>query len=703
MKPTTGATPLASLDAVAIDSETTSLDTSVARIVELAAVALRGGNRYETLVDPGVAIPAASSKVHGITAETVAGAPRFPAALAAFQEFLGSRVLIGYSIGYDLAILEKEAARAGLAWKKPRSLCVRLLATLTNPSLPDYSLDMISNWLGIRIESRHRAMGDAEAAAEIFRALLPRLAERGVKTLAEAERACLSLTTELETHHRAGWSEPVTRPAETSGALGSVDPYAYRHRVGDIMSSPPLVARGDMPLGEAVGLMVDRRVSSLFVASDGATGQPAESYGIVTERDVMRRIAGEKAAAFDLRIGDIATRPLVSIRAAAYVYRAIGRMNRLKIRHLAVRDDNGHLAGIVSARDLLKLRATAAVNLDDAIEDARSPGQMAAAWAMLPSVAEALIAEEIDARIIAGIVSEELRAITRRAAIIAEADMIADGKGQPPCSYAVLVLGSGGRGESLLAADQDNAIVHATGEPGGAEDIWFADLATRIAAILDAAGIPFCKGGVMAKNPQWRGSVQTWRDRIADWVLRSRPDDLLNVDIFFDLSPVHGDLPLGRELFEFAFDQGHRATPFAKLLGQQLDSLGSPFAFFGGLQSDEGGRIDLKKFGLFPIVSAARTLAIRHDVRARGTRERLEGVIARGIGGEADIRAILDAHALILSMMLAQQSRDLHSGIPVSNKVELAKLTRQQAAALKAALRRLQDTPSLVRDLMFDA
>jgi DNA polymerase-3 subunit epsilon/CBS domain-containing protein len=701
MKPTTGATPLASLDAIAIDTETTSLDTSLARIVEIAAISIRDGRRFETLVDPAVAIPPASSNVHGITAETVAGAPRFAAALSAFHAFAGSRVLVGYSIGYDLAILEKESSRSGLAWKKPRSLCVRLLATLTNPSLPDYSLDMISNWLGIEIENRHRAMGDAAAAAAIFRALLPRLAERGVRTLAEAERACLMLTAELETHHRAGWAEPVTRPADTSGALRAVDPYAYRHRIGDIMSSPPLVARDDMALGDAIRLMVERRVSSLFVSPDGGPGGPVETYGIVTERDVMRRIAAGDASAFGLRIGDIATRPLVSIRAAAYVYRAIGRMNRLKIRHLAVRTEDGRLAGIVSARDLLKLRASAAVNLDDAIEDARTAAQMAGAWAMLPSVAEALLAEEIDARIIAGIVSEELRAMTRRAAIIAEAEMKADGHGDPPCAYAVLVLGSGGRGESLLAADQDNAIVFASGEPGGTEDTWFADLATRMAAILDAAAIPFCKGGVMAKNPQWRGSVQTWRDRIADWVLRSRPEDLLNVDIFFDLSPVHGDLSLGRELFAFAFDEGHRATPFAKLLGEQLDQLGSPFAFFGGIQTDEAGRIDLKKFGLFPIVSAARTLAIRHDIRERGTRERLEGLIAKGIGGEADMRAILDAHALILSLMLAQQSRDLHSGVPDSNRVELSKLTRDQTAGLKAALRRLQDTPALVRDLMF--
>ena len=64
------------------------------------------------------------------------------------------------------------------------------------------------------------------------------------------------------------------------------------------------------------------------------------------------------------------------------------------------------------------------------------------------------------------------------------------GQGAPPCPYAFVVLGSAGRGESLLAMDQDNAIVFAEGEPDGAEDRWFARLGTHVAEILHEAGVP---------------------------------------------------------------------------------------------------------------------------------------------------------------------------------------------------------------------
>ena len=123
----------------------------------------------------------------------------------------------------------------------------------------------------------------------------------------------------------------------------------------------------------------------------------------------------------------------------------------------------------------------------------------------------------MDARLICQIVSEEILAMTRRAAVLAVQAMADGGRGGPPCPYAVLVLGSGGRGESLLVPDQDNAIVFETGRPGDATDLWFAELGDRMAAILDAAGIPYCTGGVMAKCAGWRGSLDTWTARIDGW------------------------------------------------------------------------------------------------------------------------------------------------------------------------------------------
>jgi CBS domain-containing protein len=58
--------------------------------------------------------------------------------------------------------------------------------------------------------------------------------------------------------------------------------------------------------------------------------------------------------------------------------------------------------------------------------------------------------------------------------------MRAQGHGEPPCAYAVAVLGSAGRGESLPALDQDNAIVFADGAPGSTQDQWFEALGVHL-------------------------------------------------------------------------------------------------------------------------------------------------------------------------------------------------------------------------------
>ncbi|WP_292627991.1 putative nucleotidyltransferase substrate binding domain-containing protein, partial [Mesorhizobium sp.] len=83
--------------------------------------------------------------------------------------------------------------------------------------------------------------------------------------------------------------------------------------------------------------------------------------------------------------------------------------------------------------------------------------------------------------------------------------------------------------------------------------------------------------------------------------------DLLNVDIVYDLRPVHGDTTLAAQFIEYAYDRGQAEPVFAKLLGEQMTT-GNPFTVFGGFQLEDG-RLDIKKHGLFPIVATARTLA----------------------------------------------------------------------------------------------
>ena len=474
--------PLIALDAVVIDTETTGLDPRKAWIVEIAAVRLVGGRlqpktAFRRLVRPGEPIPKLAIGVHGIDDAAVADAPAFADIWPELSTFIGDAVVIGHAIGFDLAVLKRECERAGIVWTRPHTLDTRLLAEVAEPDLAGYSLDSLAAWLGVEITDRHSALGDALACARIFLALLPKLRKGGIRTLAEAERACRALTDVLDQQHRAGWVEAVGAPsrADTERTLRRIDSYPYRHRIRDIMRSPPRFVAADNPVRDTLARLMKERISSFFVRTVPHSEQEvqAQNTGIVTERDLLRAVATHGAAALDMPIDQFMSKPLITVPADAFVYRAIGRMSRSKIRHLGAVDEAGIVVGALSARDLLRLRAGEAISLGDEIDQAEDAHALAVAWAKLPHVAGALLAEGLAARDIAAVISREVGALTRQAAVLAERRMRDDGKGDPPCPYAVAVLGSAGRGESLLAMDQDNALVFAQGEPGGGEDRWF--------------------------------------------------------------------------------------------------------------------------------------------------------------------------------------------------------------------------------------
>jgi CBS domain-containing protein len=312
-------------------------------------------------------------------------------------------------------------------------------------------------------------------------------------------------------------------------------------------------------------------------------------------------------------------------------------------------------------------------------------------------MSESLLADGVGAREIAGVISTEICTITGRAAELAVAGMERAGKGPPPVRYAVLVLGSAGRGESLLAADQDNAIVYQTGEPGGVEDIWFEQMAVSMNDILDQAGIVLCKGGVMAKNATWRHSRAGWETLVASWVRRQKPDDLLNVDIFFDAIPVHGDVALGEDLISGAQRLARGAPDFLMMLTELARRWRAPLTMLGGFQKTEG-RVDLKKAGLLPIFTAARVLALRHGVQARSTAERLRGVHARGIGSRQTIEDVLAAHDVLLRHVLVQQQMDGQRGVPLSPRVDLDRLDKAGKRELKEAIARVGEVIDLVSE-----
>ena len=186
--------PLAQIDYVAFDTETTGLAPSKGdRIVQIGAVrvvngALLAGESFQRLVNPERPIPPRSTRFHGITDDMVAHQPTIDDVVPAFRAFVGDAAMIAQNAAFDLSFLRATEARAGVRFDTP-VLDTMLLSMALHPDEADHTLDGLIARYGVDISGRHTALGDAMATARVFVRMLDLLDANGIRTLAEADKA----------------------------------------------------------------------------------------------------------------------------------------------------------------------------------------------------------------------------------------------------------------------------------------------------------------------------------------------------------------------------------------------------------------------------------------------------------------------------------------------------------------------------------
>ncbi len=200
----------------------------------------------------------------------------------------------------------------------------------------------------------------------------------------------------------------------------------------------------------------------------------------------------------------------------------------------------------------------------------------------------------------------------------------------------------------------------------------------------------------MAMNRECRHSLEGWRQRIAGWADHPEPVNLLNADIFYDFRPVHGDFALAGQLRDVAVEAA-RSRPFLAMLSAELSDMGTPLGPFGNFRTEQG-RVDLKKGGLLPLISAARVMALHDGSTALDTHRRLEAAVAAGHLNHEDEVQLKDALELLLRAVLGQQIADIKAGVAPSTRVLVARLDGLTRRRLKEALRRIAHVDWTVRE-----
>jgi DNA polymerase-3 subunit epsilon len=157
-----------------VDIETSGGSWQRDRITEIAIYIHNGNgitNEFKSLVNPEAPIPYYITRLTGITNEMVAKAPKFYEIAREVVLLTEGCVFVAHNAPFDYRFVQAEFKRLGYDYHRD-VLCTVRLSRRVFPGYRSYSLGNICDGLGIEIESRHRAAGDALATAKLFEKIL---------------------------------------------------------------------------------------------------------------------------------------------------------------------------------------------------------------------------------------------------------------------------------------------------------------------------------------------------------------------------------------------------------------------------------------------------------------------------------------------------------------------------------------------------
>ncbi len=361
------------------------------------------------------------------------------------------------------------------------------------------------------------------------------------------------------------------------------------------------------PLTEAAAAMRRAATSTVLVARGGAVG-------IVTGTRLRDAVLIEGLAPAT-PVDRIARFELVSLPVEASLGDALMEMVRHRVGRVVVRDGD-QIVGVVEQVDLLRMMSNHSHVIALQIDRAGAPAELAPVAAAVRGLVTTLSETGVRAGLIGHLVTDLNRRLLRRLF-----ELVA-----PPALVArscLIVMGSEGRGEQILATDQDNGLILADEDARTAAEPIAAALSDHLAAF----GFPPCPGQVMVSNPHWTRPVGDWRRTVRRWITEPTPLGLMHLAIFVDAAAVAGDAGLlaavKRSLFDHLTESVAFFSQFARAAFSFEDGASGGLLTGWFRDRDARHRLDLKKAGLFPLVHGLRTLALERGVGETHSLDRL--------------------------------------------------------------------------------
>ncbi len=461
--------------------------------------------------------------------------------------------------------------------------------------------------------------------------------------------------------------------------------------VRDHMRADPVVLPSDATVAQLLGRLDEARRTSALI-----TDPAGRLAGIVTEQDVTRRIALRCSGAEP--VTQVMSRPVQAIGADDYLYFAIARMRRFGWRHMPVVDRCGRPVGNIELHSALSIAGEQVVRQIERISHEGSLDGLREVKAAQVELADDLFRDNVPAPEIQALISHINLDIHRRLIEAGLTAMAEAGWGGPPVDFALVIMGSGGRGENYLFPDQDNGFV--LGDYPDREhsriDGFFTELAERMTRDLDAVGFPLCRGYVMATNPLWRKTQSQWREQILLWGRRRSTIAIQLSDIFFDFQAGYGAAGMVHALRRQVTAMARSSPAFLAELQRESARQGVALGWFGRFVTEKEkaeykGEINLKHAGTLPLVSSLRLLSLKHGIEATGTLDRVTALQAAGVLSSDEADYLSGALRHITLLLLREQIADFKAGRRVGNYVHPDSLSEREKDILVDSFKAIEE------------
>ncbi|THB65948.1 MAG: CBS domain-containing protein [Gammaproteobacteria bacterium] len=431
----------------------------------------------------------------------------------------------------------------------------------------------------------------------------------------------------------------------------------------------------ETPVTKAANIMSQKNQSAILVADNGIY------TGIVTDYDIRNKFANKVNN--DCTIDTIMSSPLITISEKALVFEALQKMDEYNLRHLLLEKDNGKISQMLSSKDLLKIQGYSALSIIESIKKSTSIDEIKKRHDCIPKLVTTILKSGGKSENLARLIARVADTITVK--II---EFAIDELGPPPIPFSFIIMGSEGREEQTLNTDQDNAIIYADPPEEQKEEVhkYFSTLAIKVCTWLDQVGYDFCEGEIMAMNPKWCQSLSDWKKTYHNWIWNSSPQDLLDIQIFFDFKGIYGCPDMPEELRQSVFNYIKENLNFMTYFARDALTYRPPLTMFGNIATKNSKNNEKTfniKSAMRTIINFARIYSLKERICARNTFERLKILHEKQIISEVLYIDIIDAYDFLMELRLKHQAKAAIAQKEINNNIAPDELTKIEKMTLK--------------------